>query len=215
MTVSDTGEGIAPDALARLFTPFERLGAEHSAIEGSGLGLVVARGLVEAMNGRLDVESELGTGTTFIVELPLEAAAAVKERSLALGPEAGAVTGNVLYIEDNAANLQIVEGLLRDLRPGLQVRTATEGAAGAELAELRRPDLLLLDLNLPDISGEEVLRRLRARVETADVPVLILSADSTSRNITRLLATGADAYLTKPLDVAAFVDVVDKLLAGR
>jgi CheY-like chemotaxis protein len=212
--VTDTGSGIAPDELERLFTPFERLGAEQGAVEGSGLGLVVARGLVEAMHGRLDVESTPGTGTTFAVELPSEDLAAGSKRPAP--PTADSATvGRVLYIEDNRANLQIVDSILTDLRPGIELRTATDGQAGAELAEQRRPDLLLLDLNLPDMTGEEVLRRVRARSETADVPILILSADSTSRNVSRLLETGADAYLTKPLDVPQFLDTVDRLLAPR
>jgi DNA-binding response OmpR family regulator len=105
--------------------------------------------------------------------------------------------------------------VLADLRPGLELRTADHGLEATALAEERPPDLLLLDLNLPDISGEEVLRRLRARAETVDVPVLVLSADSTARNIDRLLQSGADAYLTKPLEVPQFLDVVDRLLATR
>jgi signal transduction histidine kinase/ActR/RegA family two-component response regulator len=215
IAVTDTGEGLTRDELERLFTPFERLGAEQGSVGGSGLGLVVARGLVEAMHGRLDVESTPGTGTTFAFELPSEEAAAAR-RPPAAAPTANAATvGRVLYIEDNRANLQIVDSILTDLRPGIELHTATDGRAGAELAEQRRPDLLLLDLNLPDMQGEEVLRRLRARTETADVPILILSADSTSRNITRLLKTGADAYLTKPLDVPQFLDTVDRLLAAR
>ena len=214
ISVTDTGAGIAPDELERLFTPFERLGAEQGAVEGSGLGLVVARGLVEAMHGRLDVESTPGTGTTFAVELPSEDLAAGSKRPAPPAADSATV-GRVLYIEDNRANLQIVDSILTDLRPGIELRTATDGQAGAELVEQRRPDLLLLDLNLPDMTGEEVLRRVRARSETADVPILILSADSTSRNVSRLLETGADAYLTKPLDVPQFLDTVDRLLAPR
>jgi signal transduction histidine kinase len=213
VSVADTGEGIAPEALEKLFSPFERLGAETGPVPGSGLGLVVTKGLVEAMQGRLDVESEPGAGTTFAFELPTEDAAI--ERTVPAPFAGDALTRDVLYIEDNPVNLQLVERILAEARPGLELRTATEGAAGAELAEQKRPDLLLLDLNLPDLTGEEVLRRVRARAETADVPVLILSADSTSRNITRLLQTGADAYVTKPLDVPRFLDVVDKLLATR
>ncbi len=215
VSVTDTGEGISPEALEKLFSPFERLGAEEGPVEGTGLGLVVTKGLVEAMDGRLHVESVVGTGTTFAFELPTEASAADREELAQVpAPAAGnATVGNVLYIDDKLANLQLVESVLAELRPGLELRTALDGTAGAELAEESRPDLLLLDLNLPDMTGEEVLRRLRARVETADVPILILSADSTSRNVTRLLQTGADAYLTKPIEVPQFLDVVDRLLA--
>jgi CheY-like chemotaxis protein/anti-sigma regulatory factor (Ser/Thr protein kinase) len=217
VAVSDTGPGIAPEALGRLFSPFERLGADQGAVEGSGLGLVVTKGLVDAMGGRLDVESTVGTGTTFAFELPVdEAAVGGRPRAEPKLPAADdALVGDVLYIEDNRTNLQIVDSILSELRPGIQLRTATEGESGAELAEQRRPDLLLLDLNLPDMKGEEVLRRLRARPETADVPIVVLSADSTSRNITRLLGTGADAYLTKPLDVQQLLEALDRLLTNR
>jgi signal transduction histidine kinase/CheY-like chemotaxis protein len=217
VSITDSGEGIPPEALEKLFSPFERLGAEEGPVEGTGLGLVVTKGLVEAMGGRLHVESVVGTGTTFFFELPTEAGAADQEELAQVpAPAAGhALTGGVLYIDDKLANLQLVESILAELRPGLELRTARDGTAGAAMAEESRPDLLLLDLNLPDMTGEEVLRRLRARADTADVPILILSADSTSRNVTRLLQTGADAYLTKPLEVPQFLDVVDRLLAIR
>jgi CheY-like chemotaxis protein len=120
--------------------------------------------------------------------------------------------GDVLYIDDTEANLHLIASVLSELRPGLVLRTATNGLDGSVLAEAQRPDVLLLDLNLPDLAGEEVLRRLRARAQTGDVPVIILSADSTSRNINRLLEAGADAYLTKPVNVPQFLDVLDRLL---
>jgi signal transduction histidine kinase/ActR/RegA family two-component response regulator len=211
--VVDTGKGIAPDQLGKLFTPFERLGADASAIVGSGLGLVVTKGLVEAMDGRIDVESELGVGTTFILELPVADAAQLQHEESV--PSAGIATaGDVLYIDDKPANLALLERVLGEYRPGVSLRTSLQGATGVGLAIEQRPDLLLLDLNLSDITGEEVLRRLRARPESVDVPVLILSADSTSRNITRLLQSGADAYLTKPFEVPQFLEVVDRLLAA-
>jgi signal transduction histidine kinase len=215
VAVADTGQGMAPDTLDKLYHPFERLGAELGPIEGSGLGLVVTKGLVEAMHGRLHVESEVGAGTTFAVELPAaDAADQPTELTPALTPNHSTV-GRILYIEDNRTNLQIVDSILADLRPGLALQTAMEGATGAALAEKRPPDLLLLDLNLPDMPGEDVLLRLRAHASTANVPILILSADSTSQNVTRLLGTGADAYLTKPLDVPRFLETIDQLLAGR
>ncbi|MDX6424919.1 MAG: hypothetical protein QOD52_324 [Gaiellaceae bacterium] len=210
ISVTDTGQGIASDKIEQLFTPFERLGAEHGTVAGSGLGLVVTKGLVEAMGGSVAVTSELGSGTTFTVELPLtDARGTVPADNRSTTP---ATAGDVLYIDDTEENLHLIGAVLSDLRPGLVLRTATNGLAGSVLAETHRPDVLLLDLNLPDLAGEEVLRRLRARPETGDVPVIILSADSTSRNINRLLEAGADAYLTKPVNVPQFLDVLDRLL---
>jgi CheY-like chemotaxis protein len=162
------------------------------------------------MGGRVAVASTLGVGTTFTVELPLtdaEGTVPVDAR-----PTSPATAGDVLYIDDTEENLELIESLLSELRPGLVLRTATTGLEGSALAERQRPDVLLLDLNLPDLAGEEVLRRMRARVQTGDVPVIILSADSTSRNINRLLEAGADAYLTKPVSVPQLLDVLDRLL---
>jgi CheY-like chemotaxis protein len=211
IAVTDTGAGISPEKLEQLFTPFERLGAEHGTVAGSGLGLVVTKGLAEAMGGRISVASTLGSGTTFTVELPLTDA---RGAALAdLGPSTTPATaGDVLYIDDTEENLELIGAVLGELRPGLVLRTATNGHDGSVLAENQRPDVLLLDLNLPDLAGEEVLRRLRARANTGNVPVIILSADSTSRNINRLLEAGADAYLTKPVNVPQFLDVLDRLL---
>ena len=211
IAVTDTGAGISPEKLEQLFTPFERLGAEHGTVAGSGLGLVVTKGLAEAMGGRISVASTLGSGTTFTVELPLtDARGAVLAD---LGPSTTPATaGDVLYIDDTEENLELIGAVLGELRPGLVLRTATNGHDGSVLAENQRPDVLLLDLNLPDLAGEEVLRRLRARANTGNVPVIILSADSTSRNINRLLEAGADAYLTKPVNVPQFLDVLDRLL---
>jgi signal transduction histidine kinase len=212
IAVTDTGKGMSAEKLARLFNPFERLGAAEGTVGGSGLGLVVTSGLVAAMGGRLDVASEVGRGTTFAIELPLADAAHETGTVKRKVPRPERVAGKIIYIDDNPANLALVENLLGELRPGLEVRTTALGTEGARFAEDSRPDLLLLDLNLPDIAGEEVLRRIRARAATADVPVVILSADSTSRNITRLLQSGADAYMTKPFDADEFLGLVDRLL---
>jgi signal transduction histidine kinase/ActR/RegA family two-component response regulator len=211
IAVTDTGTGMTDEQLGQLFTPFERLGAEHGTVAGSGLGLVVTKGLVEAMGGQIGVSSELGVGTTFTVDLPDTDADGVVGGRRSPAP---ATAGDVLYIDDTEENLQLIESLLTELRPGLALRTAMNGLDGSLLAENRRPDVVLLDLNLPDISGEEVMRRLRARTQTGDVPVIVLSADSTSRNINRLLEAGADAYLTKPVNVPQFLDVLDRLLAN-
>jgi signal transduction histidine kinase/ActR/RegA family two-component response regulator len=211
IAVTDTGRGMTAEQLEQLFTPFERLGAEHESVGGTGLGLVVTKGLVEAMGGEIEVTSELGAGTTFTIELPLTEAHGAAPADGRRSPTP-ATAGDVLYIDDTPENLLLIETVLTERRPGLALRTATNGRDGSLLAEDQRPDVLLLDLNLPDISGEEVMRRLRARTETGDVPVIVLSADSTSRNINRLLEAGADAYLTKPVNVPQFLDVLDRLL---
>jgi CheY-like chemotaxis protein len=211
IAVTDTGRGMTPEQLEQLFTPFERLGAEHESTPGTGLGLVVTRGLVEAMDGQVTVASEPGVGTTFTIELPLTDAHGSAPADGRRSP-VPATAGDVLYIDDTKENLELIGSVLNELRPGVALRTATNGLDGSLLAENRRPDVLLLDLNLPDISGEEVMRRLRARTQTGDVPVIVLSADSTSRNINRLLEAGADAYLTKPVNVPQFLDVLDRLL---
>lgn len=211
LAIADTGAGMDEEQVKRLFTPFERLGAESTPISGSGLGLVVTKGLVDAMDGSLTVESERGRGSTFTIALPAAAEAEVAPADV---PVPVADSGDVLYVDDAEENLRLVADLLATSRPGLEVRTARRGDEATELAKEHRPNVLLLDLNLPDIPGEEVLRRLRARPETVNVPVVVLSADSTSRNITRLLESGAEAYLTKPLNVPQLLHVVDRLLAG-
>jgi CheY-like chemotaxis protein len=210
IAVTDTGKGMTTEQMEQLFVPFERLGAEQGTVAGTGLGLVVTKGLIEAMDGRIAVSSEVDAGTTFTIELPLTDA----RGTVPIGRHAPvpATAGDVLYIDDTEENLELIGSVLSELRPGLELRTATNGLDGSLLAESQRPDVLLLDLNLPDISGEEVMRRLRARTQTGDVPVIVLSADSTSRNINRLLEAGADAYLTKPVNVPQFLDVLDRLL---
>ena len=213
--VRDTGPGIAADPLDRLFTPFERLGAEQTDVEGTGLGLALSKRLVEAMGGRLGVQSELGRGSTFTVELPRaespsdSVAPAVRRAAGAADAERAAT---LLYIEDNLANLSLIETVLAS-RPAIRLISALQGQLGLDLAWEHRPDLILLDLHLPDITGDEVLRRLRADHRTASTPVLIISADATPGRTERLVAQGADAYLTKPLDVDDFLDAVDSLLA--
>jgi signal transduction histidine kinase/CheY-like chemotaxis protein len=214
IAVSDTGWGIAPDQLDKLFVPFERLGAEAGPVKGTGLGLVVTKGLVEAMGGKLTVNSEPGEGTTFSVELPAVRGTRKPEPEQALAKLAvdPAIQGDVLYIEDDPVNLELAKSVLAELRPGIALRTAADGEIGVTLAESQLPDLVLLDLNLPNMTGEEVLSRLRTRPHDSRVAVVVVSADSTSRNLTRLLHAGADAYLTKPFNLTNFVDVIDGLL---
>jgi signal transduction histidine kinase len=218
ITVTDTGPGIRPAKLALLFKPFERLGADQSGIEGTGLGLALSRGLAEAMGGTVGVETEIDRGSTFWIEL---ASASPADNGLGPAPAAEHLTvapqmisGTVLYIEDNASNVRLVERLLKQRRPGVTLLNAGDGRIGIEMALRHKPDLILLDLHLPDTSGEEVLRLLWTDTCTREIPVAVLSADATLGQSRRLLAAGATAYLTKPLDVMRLLAVLDERLSG-
>ncbi len=215
IVVEDTGPGIAPARLERLFVPFERLGAEASGVEGTGLGLTLSRGLVGAMGGTLGVESREGEGATFWLELaetPRPADAGVPEGAPGTAPS-DAWRGKVLYIEDNLSNLKLVERIVAR-RPGVELLSAMQGRRGLDLAREHRPLLILLDIHLPDLPGREVLARLRADPGTRDIPVVILSADATPGQIKRLLTEGARAYLTKPVDVGQLLAMLDEQLAA-
>ncbi len=213
ISVTDTGEGIAADKLARLFTPFDRLGAEASGVEGTGLGLTLSKSLVEAMSGTLHVHSEPGTGSTFSVELRVVPGPVARNVSAVHVParEASARPRTILYIEDNLSNLRLVEAILRD-RPGVTMLSAMQGGVGVDLARDHRPDLILLDRHLPDISGEQVFQRLRDDARTREIPVVMLSADAIAGGIQPLLDAGVRAYLTKPLDVRGLLAVIDDIL---
>ena len=212
ISVTDTGFGMTADELARLFTPFERLGAARSGIEGTGLGLVLSRRLTESMQGRLEVTSTPGGGSTFTVELPraepIAVSAAEELRDSALQPRRYAEGKQVLYVEDMIANVALVEEIIK-LRPGARLIPAMTGGIALDLAHEHRPDLILLDLHLPDVNGESVLRQLRADPDTRHIPVVILSADATGAQLDRLRTAGADAYLTKPITVRGLLDLLD------
>jgi len=219
IAVTDTGPGIAADKAARLFVPFDRLGAEATGVEGTGLGLALSKTLVDAMQGTLDIESEVGTGSTFAVTLPRvpppgAAAAVALEESAAAGA-AAARQRTILYIEDNISNLRLVESIL-GRRPGFTVLSAMQGRVGVDLARDHRPDLILLDRHLPDISGEQVFRLLQDDPRTRPIPVVVLSADAIVGGMQSLLRAGVRAYLTKPLDVRRLLELIDETLAdGR
>ncbi|HEV3462747.1 MAG TPA: ATP-binding protein, partial [Actinomycetota bacterium] len=219
--VVDTGPGIAREAMDQLFVPFERLGSEDTGVEGAGLGLPLSRRLAEAMGGTLEVATTQGQGSTFWVELPqaegpVERAERQQELdSAAAPPEAERTSGlTVLYIEDNLSNLQLVERVL-SRRPGVRLISAMRPQLGLELAAEHDPDLILLDLHLPDMPGQEVLRRLRAEPRTAQVPVVVLSADARPTLIKELLAQGVRAFITKPLDVRELLELLDTIATER
>jgi signal transduction histidine kinase/CheY-like chemotaxis protein len=223
--VADNGPGIAPEALERLFVPFERLTAEFSGVEGTGLGLPLSQRLAHAMGGTLELTTAIDQGSTFWVELPvaerpeLPADEPETEDAADEAPEHPATRITVLYIEDNLSNLQLVDRVVSrrvvSRRPGVTLISAMRPMLGLDLAREHDPDLVLLDLHLPDMPGEEVLRRLRGDPKTAEIPVVILSADARPSLIKRLLGSGARAFLTKPLDVAELLALLDQVAEER
>jgi signal transduction histidine kinase/ActR/RegA family two-component response regulator len=216
LTVSDTGPGIEPARQSRLFQPFDRLGAEASAVEGTGLGLAVAKQLIQAMGGDIGVQSAPGRGSTFWIDLPVTEPVRGAEpaaRGSSVAPAAGGRSRTLLLVEDNLTNLRLVEAILRR-RPEIAVVPVMQGRLAIDLAREHQPDVIVLDLHLPDLSGQEVLHRLRADPLTRHIPVVIASADATPGRIQRLREEGAFEYLAKPLEVQPFLDTVDAALSS-
>ncbi|NMM29005.1 MAG: PAS domain S-box protein [Glaciimonas sp.] len=220
LSVNDTGAGLAPEQLAQLFQPFNRLGQESSTEEGTGIGLVVTKQLVELMGGVIGVESNVGVGSVFWVEFP-----ASNAPELVFG-DSGEIGLNeqdnmaahalpcqrtLLYVEDNPVNLVLVEQLIAR-RSDLKLLTAVDGHLGIKLARLYRPDVILMDINLPGISGFGALKILREDPVTAHIPVMALSANAVPRDIEKGLKAGFFRYLTKPIEVVAFMDALDVAL---
>lgn len=229
LSVRDTGVGIKPENLARLYTPFERLGAENTNVEGSGMGLALSKRLVETQGGTLGVESIPDEGTTFWADLPVAAAPEPKEpdldtllhsslfiddltTSLSEPPAPAADRRRtVLHIEDNEPNRLLIEMLIAQ-RPKLHLVTASRGLEGLALAREHLPDLILLDLHLPDTTGEVVLKELRATDATRDTPIVMVSADATAIRRSQAYHCGANDFLTKPFNVAQFLKMLDSYL---
>jgi PAS domain S-box-containing protein len=218
--VSDTGSGIPADRLPHMFIPFERLGAEETGIEGTGLGLALSKRLVEAMGAKIGVDTKVGVGSTFYVDFALAEGPVERfERISDTLPEdeqqeeKAAKQRTILYIEDNISNFKLIQRVL-SYRPGIGLLAAMQGHIGLELAAQHVPDLILLDLNLPDMHGSEVLEQLHENPKLRNIPVVVISADATPGQIQRLMTQGARAYLTKPLDIRQFLELVDETLKG-
>jgi signal transduction histidine kinase/ActR/RegA family two-component response regulator len=218
VTVRDTGLGLAPDKLALLFQPFNRLGQEGGVEEGTGIGLVVSKRLVELMDGDIGADSRVGVGSEFWVELPASvvseaaAQAVLPASTLPAEPGGGLPQTTVLCVEDNPANLLLVARLLAR-RPDIRLISANNGRTGVELAHSAQPDVVLMDINLPGISGLTALHMLQADTTTAHIPVLALSANAMPRDVEKGLAAGFFRYLTKPIRLDEFMQALDAALA--
>ena len=218
ISVRDTGVGLAPEQLAQLFQPFNRLGKEASAEEGTGIGLVMTKRLVELMGGSIGADSAVGVGSVFWIELSLTAApqlAGLEAERAALAPPQvldGTPRRTLLYVEDNPASLELVEQLIAR-RPDLRLLSAADGNIGIEFARAYQPEVVLMDINLPGISGIEALKILRADPSTAHIPIIAVSANAIPRDIEKGLAAGFFSYITKPIKVTQFMDALDKALA--
>ncbi len=219
ISVRDTGPGISPEKLSRLFIPFDRLGAERTGVDGTGIGLALSKGLVQLLGGEIGVESAANRGSTFWVEFPLVESPVERYERLREDIPAPTAVGagharTVLYIEDNLVNLELLQRILAH-RPGVKLLSAMQGRLGLDLAGQHHPDLILLDMHLPDITGDEILRRLHDTHETSRIPVVVISADATPGQGDRLLALGACAYMPKPLDVKKLGTLLDEMLKER
>lgn len=218
MEVTDTGRGLSPEQCEHLFEPFNRLGAENTGIEGTGIGLVIVRRLLELMNGQIDVSSQLGVGTRFIVWLPLAEVDDDLQTTKPISTISGALNGpdsgyTVLYAEDNDVNVALFKQVMA-LRPHCRLMVARNGREALHLAEIQRPDLVVLDMHLGDMSGFEVAEALDRHPSTAGLPRVALSADAMPDTIHEAKLRGFAAYLTKPLDVVAVLRCLDEVMSG-
>ena len=210
VSIQDDGVGIAPEYIERLFEPFNRLGAEHSKVEGTGIGLVLSRRLAELMNGQLRIESTVGVGTNVTLTLVRSEVANEVEASISPPSQHGKLEGTlrVLYAEDNEVNVEIVRQVL-GYRPCVEFDTASNGSEAFRKARTQLPDLLLVDMNLGDMTGLELAKALQSDSTTAGIRLVALSADALPEQIALAMANGFDAYLTKPVDFRELLNVVD------
>ncbi|WBS02432.1 ATP-binding protein [Pseudoduganella sp. SL102] len=217
VSVQDTGMGLRPEQVRMLFQPFNRLGQEAGVEEGSGIGLVVTKRLVELMGGTIGVTSSPGVGSMFWVELKTTEPVPVPATPVAAAPPPGMAAPardsvTLLYVEDNPANLKLVQEIIR-FRPELRLLSAPDGQLGLELARAHLPDMILLDINLPGMDGFEVLRLLRSDPRTAGIPAIALTANAMPRDVERGIAAGFFRYLIKPINIDEFTEAINSTLS--
>jgi len=224
IAIVDTGVGLSAEQVDRIFEPFSRVAAQRDEIEGTGIGLTITRKLVALMGGAIGVESQPGVGSRFWVRIPLYQGDAVSRATASAGTTRADTPANagppgerqtVLYVEDNPANLALVEYVLRQRRPHLRLISAHTGELGVALAESQHPDLIILDISLPGMDGYEVLGVLRADPQLRDTPIFALSANAMQSDIEKGLEAGFADYLTKPIDVTRLLRTIDTLLERR
>jgi CheY-like chemotaxis protein len=197
--------------MASLFQPYNRLGRENSNIEGTGIGLVITRRLTELMGGTLNVASEAGTGTICTLRLPAADSADLPVVRYTETSPAPYLRRLVHYVEDNETNVEVMRGILAQ-RAQVELEVSMLGLDGLAAIRANRPDLVLLDMHLPDISGIELLRHLKQDESLAAIPVVVVSADATANRTQEALAAGALHYVTKPMDVTQFLGIIDAIL---
>jgi PAS domain S-box-containing protein len=217
ISIKDSGKGLSPEKLSQLFQPFNRLGQENGSEEGTGIGLVVTKQVIELMGGTISVESMVGVGSEFLIELPRDVApqlAAENTLAIEIGSQAheNAVIRTLLYVEDNPANLMLVEQIIGESRQ-IRMLSAVDGESGIALARAHQPDVILMDINLPGISGAEALAILRKDSETAHIPVIALSANAVPRDIEKGLEAGFFRHITKPIKLNEFTEVLDAAMS--
>ncbi|MGZ0020691.1 ATP-binding protein [Nitrosomonas sp. wSCUT-2] len=216
-SVSDTGIGIPEEKREQIFQPFNRIGAENSQIEGTGIGLAITKSLIESMNGRIGFESNAGVGSEFWFELPqvsdnIDQSKVSEEKPAAGITDMAAVNAKILYIEDNLFNQELIKEFMSLLFPGIQLFVETTAELGLETAEKELPQLILMDINLPGMSGIDALRIIRKHHALAKIPVIALSAASMVEDIEKGINAGFDSYVTKPFDIQDFKQAIEKTL---
>jgi len=217
--VTDTGMGIPPEKLEKIFVPFDRLGAEGSQVEGTGIGMTISKNLVELMNGRINVHSTIGKGSQFSVSLPGCDPKKIDKKYDFLPLESSSHETleqklTVLYIEDNKTNVLLVQDILSGFSE-VNLLIAPQAAMGLDLACAHKPDLILLDINLPGMDGFEALKRLQNMEETHDIPVIALSANAMQKDIDRAKEAGFKGYITKPIDISKLKNKIDEYILAR
>jgi CheY-like chemotaxis protein len=211
--VVDTGVGIPESELEEIFKPFNRLSATKNLVEGTGIGLTMVRQLMEMMNGSVHAESKVGEGSHFYIEIPettvdeLDPEALAIKAECMLQAEASRRAHKMLYVEDNPANLNLVERIISYV-PGIDLLSASSAEVGIDMARAHRPELILLDINLPEMDGYQMFKRLRGYPETMNIPVVAISANAMEKDIKEALKAGFADYITKPVDVSVFIEKV-------